>query len=72
MKKNPKTSKNFPDAFYRVSVREIVRDGNNGAWETFGGGLDFGENLHKALKREILKKTGCEVYFRRNTKAKHF
>jgi 8-oxo-dGTP pyrophosphatase MutT (NUDIX family) len=30
-------------------------------WETFGGGLDFGEDLHEALKREITEETGCEV-----------
>ncbi|PKM91159.1 hypothetical protein CVU82_03865 [Candidatus Falkowbacteria bacterium HGW-Falkowbacteria-1] len=62
-------SKFFPDAFYRVSVRGLMRDGDkfllghhhDGDWETFGGGLDFGENLHQALKREILEETGCDV-----------
>ena len=63
-------SNNFPDAFYRVSVRGLVRDGDkvllgyhsdNGTWETFGGGLDFGEDQHQALKREILEETGCEI-----------
>lgn len=63
-------SNNFPNAFYRVSVRGLVMDGNkillgrhsdDGTWETFGGGLDFGEDQHQALKREILEETGCEV-----------
>jgi len=63
-------SKNFPDAFYRVSVRGVMMDGdkfllgrhgNDRTWETFGGGLDFGEDLGEALKREILEETGCEV-----------
>jgi len=63
-------SNNFPDAFYRVSVRGLIRDNDKillgrhrdgGSWETFGGGLDFGEELHQALKREILEETGCEV-----------
>jgi len=63
-------SKNFPNAFYRVSVRGLVRNGNKillgrhsegKTWETFGGGLDFGEDQHQALKREILEETGCEI-----------
>lgn len=66
------TSKNFPDAFYRVSVRGIMMDGDkfllgrhgeDGTWETFGGGLDFGEELRDALRREILEETGCEVSY---------
>lgn len=64
-------SKHFPDSFYRVSVRGLMRDGNkfllghhkNGTWETFGGGLDFGENLQEALKREILEETGCIISY---------
>lgn len=64
--------KNFPDAFYRVSVRGVMiednkillgRHGEDGTWETFGGGLDFGEELHDALKREILEETGCEISY---------
>lgn len=66
------TSKNFPDAFYRVSVRGVMMDGDkfllgrhgeDGTWETFGGGLDFGEELRDALRREILEETGCEVSY---------
>jgi len=65
-------SKNFPDAFYRVSVRGIMikenkfllgRHGEDSTWETFGGGLDFGEELQDALEREILEETGCEVSY---------
>ena len=64
-----KKSKYFPEAFYRVSVRGLMRDGEkfllghhkNGTWETFGGGLDFGENPQEALKREIKEETGCRV-----------
>lgn len=64
--------KNFPDAFYRVSVRGVIMDGNkfllgrhgeDGAWETFGGGLDFGENPQQALQREILEETGCDTLY---------
>ncbi len=60
-------SKHFPDAFYRVSVRGLMRKDckfllghhKDGTWETFGGGLDFGENPQEALEREILEETGC-------------
>ena len=66
-----KKSKHFPDAFYRVSVRGLMREGDkfllgyhkDGTWETFGGGLDFEENLQEALKREILEETGCTVSY---------
>lgn len=32
-------------------------------WETFGGGLDFGEELKDSLKREILEELGCPVLY---------
>lgn len=65
-------SKNFPDAFYRVSVRGVMKENNkfllgrhseDGTWETFGGGLDFEEKPQEALQREILEETGCEVSY---------
>ncbi|MFT5036919.1 MAG: 8-oxo-dGTP pyrophosphatase MutT (NUDIX family) [Candidatus Azotimanducaceae bacterium] len=67
-----KSSKYFPDAFYRISVRGLMQEGDKfllgyrsgqEIWETFGGGLDFGESQHAALKREILEETACEVSF---------
>ena len=66
-----KKSKDFPDAFYRVTVRGLMRDGDrfllghhkDGTWETFGGGLDFGEDMHTALRREIMEETGCLVTY---------
>jgi 8-oxo-dGTP diphosphatase len=65
-------SKDFPDSFYRVSVKGLyVRDGKilllkesqkkSGQWELPGGGLDFGENVHAGLKREIEEETGLKV-----------
>ena len=66
-----KHSKNFPDAFYRVSIRGLMQEGNKfllghhheGTWETFGGGLDFGEEPRDALRREILEELGCQTPF---------
>ncbi len=64
-------SEHFPESFYRVSVRGLMRDGDKfllgrhnveaGTWETFGGGLDFGEKPDEALRREIREELGCEV-----------
>lgn len=65
-------SPHFPNAFYRVSVKGLfVKDGKilllkepkalSGQWELPGGGLDFGEEIHKALKREIEEETGLPV-----------
>ena len=67
-----KTTENFPEAFYRVSVRGLMRDGNKflfgrhkveKTWETFGGGLDFGEDFHEALRREVSEEMGCELSY---------
>lgn len=67
-------SPDFPNAFYRVSVKGIcVRDGKilmvydntNPAdpdpWELPGGGLDFGEDILTALKREVQEEMGLTV-----------
>jgi 8-oxo-dGTP diphosphatase len=65
-------SKDFPDAFYRVSMKALIRkDGkfllghhvgvDTNHWECFGGGLDFGEQPHEALTREIAEETGMRV-----------
>ncbi len=65
-------SKNFPDSFYRVTVKGLcVRDGKvllireaekiSGKWEMPGGGLDFGEDIQEGFKREVKEETGMEV-----------
>jgi 8-oxo-dGTP diphosphatase len=54
----------FPDSFHRVVIKALcVRDGKlllaleskkmSGKWELPGGGLDFGEDIRVALKREV-------------------
>lgn len=75
-KRQPQQSPDFPDAFYRVSVKGlIVQDDKlllvddfvepeknpNGKWELPGGGLDFGEEPRTALVREIKEEMGLEA-----------
>jgi 8-oxo-dGTP diphosphatase len=65
-------SKYFPNSFYRVTVKGLfVKDGKilllkesekiSGKWELPGGGLNFGEDIHQGLKREITEETGFVV-----------
>src|ERR1700754_4601493 len=73
--KEPQKSSDFPDAFYRVTVKALIVDENKKLlfvedhvddprveYELPGGGLDFGESDPRdALKREIKEKMGLEV-----------
>lgn len=65
-------SKDFPDCFYRVSVKGLcVVDDKvllvkeppelSGQWELPGGGLDFGENIRAAVEREVEEELGLNV-----------
>lgn len=65
-------SKNFPDNFYRVSVKALyVLDGKillwkesdklSGDWELPGGGMDFGETPYEALRREVSEESGLKI-----------
>lgn len=65
-------SKHFPQAFYRVSVKGlIIKDGKvllmkesatlEGGYELPGGGLDFSEDIHTGLKREVEEEMGVKV-----------
>lgn len=64
------SSSHFPKAFYRVSVKALIRDGDkilfgyeeDKKYYTMpGGGLDWGESPQDALKREIEEEMGCPV-----------
>lgn len=70
------TSKDFPDSFYRVSIKGLcVRDGKillaeeqlpgqtKPRWELPGGGLDFGEDIETAFKREVDEEMGLTVKY---------
>lgn len=52
----------YPDAFYRVSLKAIIRNArgeilvvkeNGSQWTLPGGGMDHGESIHEALTREL-------------------
>jgi 8-oxo-dGTP diphosphatase len=63
----------FPDCFYRVTIKGLcVRDGklllsresenlSGQKWELPGGGLDFGEDIVTAFRREIEEEMGLKV-----------
>lgn len=59
----------YPNTFYRVSVKALVRDSRNkilvikenqDTWSLPGGGLDHGEDLVKGLLRELNEELGIE------------
>jgi ADP-ribose pyrophosphatase YjhB (NUDIX family) len=58
------------DCFYRTSAKALILDEGGrfllmlekkGVWELPGGGLDFGENPHECLVREIQEEMGLEL-----------
>jgi ADP-ribose pyrophosphatase YjhB (NUDIX family) len=60
----------FPNTFYRVSVKGLVLDGEGNplviqeqqdAWSLPGGGLDHGEKPQDALEREFREELGVRV-----------
>lgn len=66
-------SPNFPDCFYRVTIKGLcVRDGkllmmkesetlSGGKWELPGGGLDFGASIAEDFSRETVEEMGLQV-----------
>lgn len=65
-------SKDFPDSFFRISVKGLcVIDGkillvhesklSSGKWDLPGGGLNFGEDVKAGLKREVKEETKLNI-----------
>jgi 8-oxo-dGTP diphosphatase len=61
----------LPDAFYRVSIKLIIKnsedkllvvmDKNTDDWEVPGGGLDHGETIKQTAEREIQEELGVKL-----------
>ena len=63
----------YPNTFYRVSLKAIIRNTNNevlvvkekgSQWSLPGGGMDHGEDVHEALKRELYEEVLIDSTFR--------
>jgi len=61
-KSMPETTGKYPNAFYRVSIKAIIRNErgevllvkeDGGSWSLPGGGMDHGETAEVALAREL-------------------
>lgn len=61
----------YPDSVYRVTAKAIIRKGDkilavwdkDGFWNLPGGGIDHGETVKVALKRELYEELGYEGTF---------
>jgi len=63
----------YPDAFYRVSVKAVIRndkrevlcvaESERDFWELPGGGIDHGETIKRGLARELQEEIGYVGHF---------
>ena len=62
----------YPNTFYRVSLKAMIRNDagdvlvvkeNGSQWSLPGGGMDHGENVHEALKRELYEEALIDAPF---------
>ncbi len=61
----------LPDAFYRVSIKLIVKnpqdellvlkENSTGQWELPGGGLDHGETIRQTVEREVREELSVQL-----------
>jgi len=65
-------SSKYPNAVYRVSVKAIIRNDKNeyllvrewkNDWSFIGGGIDHGETVHDALRRELYEEALIDMPF---------
>lgn len=58
---------NYPDAYYRVSAKVVIKAGDgkvllvkehNDYWVLPGGGIGHGESIENAIQREVLEEIG--------------
>ncbi len=64
------TDVKFPSPFYRVAAKAIIRNQQNEVllvkersdlWSIPGGGLEHGEDLYDAVRREVAEELGIET-----------
>jgi ADP-ribose pyrophosphatase YjhB (NUDIX family) len=62
----------YPNTFYRVSVKAVIRNEKNevlvvkeqgSEWSLPGGGIDHGESIEEALKRELYEEVLVDEAF---------
>jgi len=62
----------YPNAIYRVSVKAVIRNDKDeyllvrewkNDWSFIGGGIDHGETVHEALKRELYEEALIDAQF---------
>ena len=46
---------------YLLTKRGGKAKNEKGKWEVPGGGIEFGENMHDAIKREVMEELGIEI-----------
>lgn len=65
-----KTMAQIPKCYYRTSIKALVLDSKNrflltkdtdGIWDLPGGGLDWGEDPHTCLKREVQEEMNIPI-----------
>lgn len=65
-----KQESQYPNAYYRVSVKAVVRDNcgkvllvkeHNDYRVLPGGGIDHGESVQEALQRELTEEVGSDI-----------
>ncbi len=71
-----KQESQYPNAYYRVSVKAVIKDNNsrvllvkehNGYRVLPGGGIDHGESVQDAIERELIEEIGKGIRIKNAT-----